>query len=114
MESARPAVAITPGQTLDHFRLDALVGESTTGRTFPAINLLDGRTVAREESQTAGQRYHFSPDGGPGSDPGDVLPRSPAIGDRDTTDLSEQAGSRTTVTLTNPSRTGFSLLMHLD
>jgi len=70
--------------------------------------------ATREESQTTGQWYHLSPDGGPGSDPGDVLPRPPAIGDRDTTDLSEQAGSRTTVTLTNPPRTGFTLVMHLD
>lgn len=70
--------------------------------------------ATREESQTAEQWYHLSPEGGPGSDSEDVLPGLPATGDRDTPDLSEQAGSRTTVTLTNPPRTGFSQVMRLD
>lgn len=46
MESLETRVAIEPGQTLDHFRLDALVAESAIGRTFRATDLRDGRTAA--------------------------------------------------------------------
>lgn len=46
MQTTRAISALEPGQTLDHYRLEALVAESATSRTFRATDLRDGHTVA--------------------------------------------------------------------
>lgn len=46
LESSSTSSGVEAGQTLDHFRLEALVAESATSRTFRATDQRDGRTVA--------------------------------------------------------------------
>lgn len=51
--SAQALLNLDAGQQLDHFRLDALIAESSLTRTFRATDLRDGHTVAIKIPQPA-------------------------------------------------------------